>query len=126
MGRTRYQVPTRLREFITTRDRTCRFPGCQRRATGCQIDHAIAWDDGGQTNRANLGALCTRHHQLKTHAGWQITEPTENGSCSWTSPHGRRYDTPPQHALDPPDNAPTATILMFRQPKGRDPDPPPF
>ncbi len=70
VGRTRYRIPERLREFVTTRDRTCRFPGCQHRATGCQLDHALPWSDGGETSRANLGALCVRHHQLKTHSGW--------------------------------------------------------
>jgi hypothetical protein len=32
-GRRTYEVPQRLREFIIARDRTCRFPGCQRRQT---------------------------------------------------------------------------------------------
>jgi hypothetical protein len=94
-GRRTYEVPERLREFIIARDRTCRFPGCRRRADLSQIDHATPWDDGGQSNPANLGALCVRHHQLKTHAGWQITESKADGSCMWTSPHGRRYDHDP-------------------------------
>jgi hypothetical protein len=94
-GRRTYEVPQRLREFIIARDRTCRFPGCQRRADLSQIDHAIPWDDGGQTNPANLGALCVRHHQLKTFAGWQITDSKPDGSCEWISPQGRRYDHDP-------------------------------
>jgi hypothetical protein len=88
-------VPQRLREFITARDQCCRFPGCNRRADRTQIDHAEPWDDGGQTSPANLGALCVRHHQLKTHAGWDITTSNVDGSCIWTSPHGRRYQHPP-------------------------------
>ena len=90
-GRRSYQVPDRLREYLTTRDATCRFPGCPRKASRCQMDHAQAWDDGGQTSPANLGALCARHHQLKTHAGWSITSSHPDGSCTWTSPHGRQY-----------------------------------
>jgi hypothetical protein len=94
-GRRTYEISQRLREFIIARDRTCRFPGCQRRADLSQIDHAIPWDDGGQTNPENLGALCVRHHQLKTFAGWQITDSKPDGSCVWISPEGRRYDHDP-------------------------------
>jgi hypothetical protein len=91
LGRTRYRVPYRLREFLTIRDATCRFPGCTRKATRCQIDHARAWNDGGHTNPGNLGPLCLRHHQLKTHGGWTITSSHADGSCVWTSPHGRDH-----------------------------------
>ncbi|MHB8796423.1 MAG: hypothetical protein ACYC90_13330 [Candidatus Nanopelagicales bacterium] len=44
-----------------------------------------------QTAPRNLGALCTRHHQLKTHAGWQITHTAADGTCTWQSPIGRTY-----------------------------------
>ena len=94
-GRRVYQVPQRLREYVVARDRVCRFPGCRRAAARSQIDHAQAWNDGGDTSPANLGALCLRHHQLKTHAGWTITDSRPDGSCTWTSPHGRTYDHQP-------------------------------
>lgn len=95
VGRRSYAIPDRLRELIVMRDRTCRFFGCGRRADSCQIDHAVAWDDGGRTDRDNLGALCTRHHQLKTHGGWAIIASGADGSCTWRSPSGRRYDHHP-------------------------------
>ncbi len=98
IGRRSYRIPDRLKAFIQTRDTTCRFPGCRRRATNCQIDHAIPWNDGGNTSRDNLGALCVRHHQLKTHTGWQITTSAADGSCTWQSPQGRRYEHPPKPA----------------------------
>jgi len=94
-GRTTYDIPEQLRRYLIARDRTCRFTGCNRKADRCQIDHAIAWDDGGETSPANLGALCTRHHQLKTHGGWTISTSTKDGSCTWHSPQGRRYDHHP-------------------------------
>jgi hypothetical protein len=94
-GRRTYDVPQQLRDFIVARDKVCRFPGCRRRADRCQIDHATSWDDGGSTSPANLGALCIRHHQLKTHAGWEIEVSRANGSCTWESPQGRRYDHDP-------------------------------
>jgi len=102
LGRRTYRVPQALREFIEARDRTCRFPGCNRRATNCEIDHAVAWDDGGTTALANLGALCTRHHLVKTHGGWRIEQSMADGGCTWRSPMGRRYVHRPQPALEPP------------------------
>jgi hypothetical protein len=95
VGRRRYPVTGALRRLIIARDRTCRFPGCGRAAGRGEIDHARAWEDGGGTCVANLGALCTRHHQLKTLAGWDIVDSRPDGSCTWRSPHGRTYDHGP-------------------------------
>ena len=89
-GRSTYAVPAALRDFVVTRDGTCRFPGCHRRAGLAQIDHAIPWDQGGTSDRANLGALCVRHHQLKTHAGWTITASAEDGSATLALPRRTR------------------------------------
>jgi len=97
-GRRTYAIPQPLRDYIIARDRTCRFPGCNRRADLSQIDHAIPWDDAGTTSPGNLGALCTRHHQLKTFAGWHITASRPDGSCEWRSPQGRTYE----HGPEPP------------------------
>jgi hypothetical protein len=84
-GRSTYRPPTHLREYVVARDRTCRFPGCHRRAASCEIDHVVAWEDGGATNAENLVALCSRHHHLKHEAdGWQLTR-IANG-VTWRSP----------------------------------------
>ncbi len=118
VGRKRYQITGALRRMIITRDGTCRFPGCNAAATRCQIDHVIAWEDGGRSDVGNLGVLCVRHHQLKTHGGWQLTHSKPDGSCIWRSPDGRIYhhfpepiiahksQTEPVVALDPPDLPP--------------------
>ncbi|MSW42439.1 MAG: DUF222 domain-containing protein [Actinobacteria bacterium] len=100
-GRRTYAVPDPLRRFIELRDRVCRFPGCNRAADQCQIDHAVAWDDGGHTSAANTGALCQRHHQLKTHGGWRIVESHVDGSCRWRSPLGREYLVEPPTLMEP-------------------------
>lgn len=100
-GRRTYQVPDRLRDFIVARDQTCRFPGCNRRARDCQVDHATPWNGGGTTDLGNLGALCLRHHQLKTHAGWQILNSGPTGACTWRSPHGRVYEHQSPPLIDP-------------------------
>ena len=91
MGRQRYEISDSQRAFVAARDVTCRFPGCATHAVRCQIDHAIPWADGGRSDVDNLGALCMRHHQLKTHAGWDILQSDDDGSCTWRSPAGRGY-----------------------------------
>ena len=92
-GRQSYEPPQALIDFLIARDRTCRFPGCRRSAALSDIDHAQSWETGGRTSPDNLGALCRRHHRLKTHDGWKI-ESRSDGSCTWTSPLGKVYLTP--------------------------------
>jgi hypothetical protein len=91
LGRRRYAVSPRLRAFLEARDGTCRFPGCGRRASGCEIDHALPWSADGRTDADNLGALCTRHHHQKTFGGWRIEDSAADGACVWESPRRRRY-----------------------------------
>jgi len=57
--------------------------------------------------------LCKHHHQLKTHAGWQIIASHPDGSCTWRSPLGRIYEHEPLELVPPP-------------PDPGDDDPPPF
>ena len=92
-GRESYLPPQALRDFLLARDKTCRFPGCRRSGIKGEIDHAIPWEEGGETSRRNLGLLCKRHHQLKTHGGWKL-ESFKDGSCEWTSPLGKKRFVP--------------------------------
>ena len=92
-GRESYEPPQQLKDFLIARDRTCRFPGCRRSALLSDLDHAESWDSGGSTSPDNIGALCRRHHRLKTHDGWKI-ESFADGSCTWTSPLGKQFFTP--------------------------------
>ena len=98
-GRDSYQPPQDLVDYLIARDRTCRFPGCRQSAARADIDHAEAWEDGGETSAANLGALCRRHHRMKTHGGWKLSS-NEDGSCNWESPDGHRYFVPARPVLD--------------------------
>lgn len=97
----RYRPSAALAAFIRARDMTCRFPGCDRPATHCDIDHAVAYPVG-PTHPANLRCLCRKHHLLKTFwtgpQGWRdIQHP--DGSIEWTSPSGHTYTTTPVSAL---------------------------
>ena len=98
-GRESYEPPQALKDFLIARDRTCRFPGCRRSAALSDLDHAQSWQDGGSTSPENLGALCRRHHRLKTHDGWNVTSHPD-GSCTWISPHGKKFFTPARSIHD--------------------------
>ena len=98
-GREKYIPPQELVDFLLARDRTCRFPGCRRSGQLADIDHAQSWESGGETDPANLGLLCRRHHRMKTHGGWKL-ESNADGSCSWESPLGKHYFVPARPILD--------------------------
>ena len=99
-GRQHYEPPQALKDFLIARDRTCRFPGCRRSATLSDLDHAQSWDSGGSTSLENLGALCRRHHKLKTHHKWEV-ESYPDGSCKWRSPAGKEFFTPARAVNEP-------------------------
>ncbi|MFZ4123573.1 MAG: DUF222 domain-containing protein [Candidatus Planktophila sp.] len=98
-GRESYEPPQALVDFLIARDRTCRFPGCRQSAARADLDHAQSWESGGETSAANLGALCRRHHRLKTHGGWKLDSHSD-GSCTWTSPLGKIYEVPVRPMLE--------------------------
>lgn len=76
-----------LRRYLEARDRHCQFPTCNRDARYSDLDHTIAWQDGGKTVPGNLAALCRGHHTLKHHGGWRV-EQASPGVLKWTSPLG--------------------------------------
>lgn len=98
-GREKYTPPQELVDYLLARDRICRFPGCRRTGQSSDIDHAHSWESGGETNPANLGLLCRRHHRMKTHGGWSL-ESNPDGSCLWKSPKGKSFFVPARPFLD--------------------------
>ncbi|HEY0902978.1 MAG TPA: HNH endonuclease, partial [Marmoricola sp.] len=85
-----YTPSPRLREQVLLTHPTCVFPGCSRPSRGCDLDHVIAWADGGPTCSCNLVPECRFHHRLKTHGGWTLHR-VGHRLLVWTSPHGRTY-----------------------------------
>jgi hypothetical protein len=99
----RYQPSAALERWIRCRDVTCRFPGCDRPAGICDIDHTVPFNHaepmaGGLTVPGNLACYCREHHRLKTFhggpSGWR-DEQLPDGTIVWTSPTGRIYRTTP-------------------------------
>lgn len=89
-----YRPSTALDEFIRMRDLSCRFPGCDRPAQACDLDHRVPWPLGA-THPSGLRALCRCHHLLKTFwTGWTDVQHPD-GTIVWTSPTGHTYTTQP-------------------------------
>lgn len=95
IDRTAHPVPTDMARWVRITRVQCDFPGCGRIASGCDIDHTLAWAHGGPTTITNLGLLCRDHHRVKHQTRWNPTW-NQNG-LTWTSPTGhiRTTDPPP-------------------------------
>ncbi|MGV0038115.1 HNH endonuclease signature motif containing protein [Mycobacterium colombiense] len=92
-------VPSRaLADFVRCRDLTCRWPGCDRPATDCDVDHTIPYAEGGPTHASNLKCLCRTHHLVKTFWCWR-DQQLPDGTLIVTSPAGHTYVTTPGSAL---------------------------
>ena len=120
-----YRPSAKLVDLIRSRDQRCRFPGCETKAILTDLDHALAWNSGGRTSVSNLGALCRRHHRLKTHTTWDILDSNAAGFCDWKTPTGNHLEYWPEESL-----VPATTSRSIPEP---DPlripysdDPPPF
>lgn len=94
VDRTTYRPPADLARWLRVRDETCRFPGCNRRASRCELDHTEDWANDGRTAFDNLAHLCPHHHHLKHETSWSVRH-LEHGTLEWSSPAGRRHLTEP-------------------------------
>ncbi|HKV20269.1 MAG TPA: HNH endonuclease signature motif containing protein [Mycobacterium sp.] len=96
----RYQPTAAVERWVRMRDLTCRFPGCDRVAAICDVDHTIPFNhsdprNGGKTVPWNLKCLCREHHRDKTFVeGWRDVQ-LRDGTVVWTSPTGEEYRTVP-------------------------------
>ncbi|OBI40638.1 HNH endonuclease signature motif containing protein, partial [Mycobacterium sp. E796] len=92
-------VPSKaLADFVRCRDLTCRWPGCDAPAVGCDLDHTIPYSQGGTTHASNLKCYCRLHHLIKTFFGWTERQLAD-GTLILTSPAGHTYVTTPGSAL---------------------------
>ncbi|KZE90636.1 hypothetical protein AVP41_00155 [Microbacterium sp. TNHR37B] len=112
----RYRPSEHLRRVLSVRDEHCRFPGCRVPVRRCDIDHTVAREHDGPTDVTNLAHLCRRHHTLKHHSAWRVTQ-TPGGVLHWTSPLGRDYPDAPARTL---------VFTTDGDTSGTAPDPPPF
>jgi hypothetical protein len=117
LGRKKYRPTPDLKRAARWRSDTCAGPGCSMPASRCDIDHNVAWADGGDTAIWNHAPLCEGHHTVRHHTQWRIEQvPDSGGVIRWTSPSGRVYLVEPERRT--PTFRPTAAAA--------DGDPPPF
>jgi len=92
-----YRPSAALADFVRCRDLTCRFPGCDKPAEVCDLDHTVPFPMG-PTHASNLKLLCRYHHLLKTFytrcGGWADRQ-LPDGTVEWTAPSGHTYTTTP-------------------------------
>jgi hypothetical protein len=87
VGRSRRTVPPALRRLLEARDdKTCCFPGCERRRH-LQAHHRRHWAHGGETSLENLVLLCFHHHRL-VHEGGYTVEHDRVGGLRFRNRHG--------------------------------------
>ena len=90
---TSYHPSGALDDWVRRRDQTCTAPGCDVPATASDLDHAISYPQG-QTDAANLGALCRHDHLLKTWGQYTLTRHPD-GSLTWQTRLGQIIHTDP-------------------------------
>jgi hypothetical protein len=59
-----YVASRALADFVRCRDLTCRWPGCDKPAFDCDLDHTIPYAAGGLTHASNLKCYCRTHYRL--------------------------------------------------------------
>lgn len=87
VGRRTPVVSAALRRAVIARDRYCRFPGCDRRPSWCDVHHVVPWAEGGPTALHNLMLLCRRHHRV-VHPPGKFRLALEDGSPVFRRPDG--------------------------------------
>ncbi len=99
-GTTRRRPTAAQRRHVTTRNRTCVFPGCRMPAADCDLDHTTTWREGGLTTTINLAPLCRHDHTIRHNAGWTYTTHPD-GDITWTSRLGHTHTVTPRLPLPP-------------------------
>jgi hypothetical protein len=124
LDRGRRYMADDVRDFVLSRDGGCRLPVCGiSHPDRVQADHAVP-APVGPTSSANLGALSTTHHQLKTAGYLDILDSASDGSAVLTTAWGQRIVIPPHAFLHDPEPEPRR---LARPATAAPPDdPPPF
>ena len=87
IGRKTRAVPPAIQRALRSRDRGCRFPGCDR-TRFTHAHHIRHWADGGETSLNNLVTLCSHHHQMVHEGGYDVRKVA--GEIEFVAPDGTR------------------------------------
>jgi hypothetical protein len=89
LGRRRRTPSGAMVGALRRRDRTCRFPGCER-VRYTDAHHVVWWSRGGRTDLENLVLLCGFHHRLVHEGGWRLVLEAD-ANVRWFRPNDERY-----------------------------------
>ncbi len=90
VGQRMRTAPAGQRRAIIARDRTCRFPSCDRPSHWCDVHHIVHWAAGGETSSSNQLLLCRHHHTLVHEGGFSVHGPA--AAAVFRRPDGRRLE----------------------------------
>ncbi|MDQ1248706.1 MAG: hypothetical protein QG597_3079 [Actinomycetota bacterium] len=117
-GSRTYAPSAALARLIRAREPSCRMPGCNRQSVNCDLDHTVPWPAEPGTVESNIGPLCRRHHNHKTHHGYHLANepppvrpPGAHGTTpnpappaltgwTWTMPSGLTHTDHPDPPLE--------------------------
>jgi heme-degrading monooxygenase HmoA len=73
VGRARRLFTGPSRRVVLALQGWCVWPGCDRPAHQCQVDHGVPFARGGPTDAANAGPMCASHNRFKGqgHTVWR-------------------------------------------------------
>jgi hypothetical protein len=93
IGRKTRSLSPGLKRALRSRDRTCRFPGCDQHRF-LHAHHIKHWAQGGRTDLSNLIQLCSHHHRL-VHEGGYSVERRGGGPVRFRRPDGQAVPVAP-------------------------------
>ncbi len=84
-----------IRKALWARDRTCRFPGCDRPCEWTDAHHITPWWKQHTTAIDGLVSLCRFHHRLVHEGQWTLRLDHTTGNVHVHYPDGRAYELGP-------------------------------
>ncbi|MGH8221933.1 MAG: DUF222 domain-containing protein, partial [Woeseiaceae bacterium] len=98
VGRKTRTIPPAIRRALNSRDKGCRFPGCNftRYVDGHHVKH---WAHDGETKLFNLVTLCRFHHRL-VHEGQVLIQTLDDGAFRFVRLDGASFDSPKPQTTD--------------------------
>ncbi|KRB78571.1 hypothetical protein ASE01_04755 [Nocardioides sp. Root190] len=95
-----YEIPAAMREAVHVMHGGDVFPYAANTTRKVDLDHTIAYAQGGPTAVGNLAPMTRAHHRIKTHhteedrqgqrTGWELRQPFP-GILVWRDPYGAHY-----------------------------------
>ena len=67
----RFATESQYRALLA-RDGGCRWLGCHIPGAWCEVDHLVAFEDGGKTDIDDMVLWCSHHHHEKHRSGVQV------------------------------------------------------